>query len=131
MRYLSRMLAGLALVGALGLGACGTAQTDKFVAAVQNFGRGLAAVDQTVKQVNAVLYSQCTDLVATAGAINDLSGQCSKVAPYTSVANTYIDNFCQAPAAQSAGIATSLAVTARGVSAAKSTLAANKKACAT
>ena len=115
---------------ALGLGARSTAQTDKFIAGVQNFGRGLAAVDQAVKQINATVYAQCNALVTTASAINDIAGNCSKAATYTSVANSVITNYCQASGVQTAGIAQSIAVTASSVSAAKSTLAANKKACA-
>jgi len=122
--------AHIALVGAaLALGACSTAQTDRFVAGVQNFGRGLAAVDAAVKQVNATLYDQCDGLVTTAQAINDIAGSCSKASDYTSAANSIIVNYCQAQAVEQAGIAKSLAVTASGVNAAKSTLAANKKAC--
>lgn len=119
------------LLGAVLLvAACTTAQTDKFVASVSNFNRGLAAVDQTVKNVNASLYANCNSLVTVATAINDISGQCSKAAPYTSVANTVINNYCQSAAAQDAGIANSISITASSVSAAKSQLAANKKACA-
>lgn len=110
--------------------ACTTAQTDKFVASVSNFNRGLAAVDQTVKNVNASLYSNCNSLVTVATAINDISGQCSKAAPYTSTANAVILNYCQTSAAQDSGIANSVSITASSVSAAKSQLAVNKKACA-
>ncbi len=126
MRHLKIMLVGLALA----LAGCTTAQTDRFVAGVQNFGRGLAAVDATVKQVNATLYSQCTGLVTAAQAINDIAGSCSKASDYTSAANAIIMNYCQRQGVEEAGIATSLSVTASGVNAAKSTLAANKKACA-
>ena len=129
MRHLSRMLAGLVLVGVVVAG-CSTAQTDKFIAGVQNCGRGLAAVDTTVKQINATLYSQCDGLQTAAAAINDIAGSCSKAANYTSAANAILVNYCQAPAVAQNGIAKSLAVTASGVNAAKSTLAANKKACA-
>lgn len=121
----------LALAAVLGIAACTTAQTDKFVAGVANFNRGLSAVDQTVKNVNATLYANCESLVEVASAINDIAGQCNKVSPYTSVANSVVDNYCQTPAAQSAGIAKSIGVTASGVSAAKSQLSASKKACAT
>lgn len=123
-----RKLSLLALI--LTISACTTAQTDKFVSSVSNFNRGLAAVDQTVQNINSIIYANCNSLVTVANSINDLSGQCSKAAPYTSVANSIVDNYCQAPAVQSAGIAKSISVTASGVSAAKSQLAANKKACA-
>lgn len=116
---------------ALGLGGCSKAQTDNFINGIDNFNRGLAAVDASVKQINATLYAQCNDLVTIASSINDLSGQCSKASPYTSVANSVINNYCQSAAiAQNGGIAVSIGVTASGVSAAKSTLSANKKACA-
>lgn len=115
---------------AMALGACSTAQTDKLVAGLTNFNRGLAAVDQTVQQINATVYNQCNALVTTATAINDIAGNCSKASPYTSIANAVINNYCQAPGVQAAGIAQSISVTATSVSAAKSTLAANKKACA-
>ena len=115
----------------LALGACSTAQTDSFLGGLANFNRGLAAVDQTLANVNATLYAQCNSLVTVSSAINDLSGQCSKAAPYTSTANAVIQNYCQSSQlAANGGIAASIQVTATSVSAAKSTLAANKKACA-
>ena len=125
-----RLMTGLVLVGVIALAGCSTAQTDRFVAGVQNFGRGVAAVDATVKQVNATLYSQCAGIETAAKAINDIAGSCSKASDYTSAANAIITNYCQAQAVEQAGIAKSLAVTASGINAAKSTLAANKKACA-
>lgn len=119
--------AGLVLL----LCACSTAQTDKFVNGLTNFGRGLAAVDATVKQVNATIYGNCNSLVTVATSINEIAGSCAKASPYTSVANAVINNYCQAPMIeQNGGIATSIAVTASSVTAAKNTLAANKKACA-
>lgn len=108
---------------------CTTAQTDNFVSSLSNFNRGLAAVDQTVQNVNATLYANCNSMVTVATSINDLAGQCSKVASYTSTANAVINGYCQSSAAQNAGIATSISITAANVSAAKSVLAANKKAC--
>lgn len=129
MRHFSRMLAGLALVGVVVAG-CSTAQTDKFVGGLANFNRGLAAVDESVQKINATVYAQCGALVTTAGAINDIAGNCSKASNYTSVANSVILNYCQAQGVQQAGITQSIAVTASSVNAAKSTLAANKKACA-
>lgn len=120
----------LTALAALTLGACSTAQTDKFVAGLTNFNRGLAAVDQTVKNVNASLYANCTSLVTVATSINDIAGTCSKAAPYTSTANAVINNYCQSAAAQDAGIAKSVSITASSVSAAKSQLSASKKACA-
>ena len=41
------------------LAACTAAQTDKFIDGVQNFTRGLAAVDSAVKDVNTTLYANC------------------------------------------------------------------------
>lgn len=111
------------------LAACTTAQTDKLVSGLTNFNRGLAAVDETVKNINTTIYAQCGALVTTATAINDIAGNCSKASDYTSVANAVIANYCQAAGVQSAGIAQSISVTASSVSAAKSTLSANKKAC--
>lgn len=128
MKLVRLALAAAAL--ALTVAACTTAQTDKFVAGIGNFNRGLAAVDQTVQNINASLYANCNNLVTTASAINDIAGQCSKVSPYTSVANAVINNYCQSTAAQNAGIATSVSITASSVSAAKSQLSASKKACA-
>ena len=124
-----RILGAVGLL-ALTLTACSTAQTDSFISKLTNFNRGLAAVDQTVQQINATVYAQCGALVTTATAINDIAGNCSKASPYTSVANAVILNYCQASGVQSAGIAQSISVTASSVSAAKSTLSANKKACA-
>lgn len=115
---------------ALSLGACSSQQTDTFISKLANFNRGLAAVDQTVQQINGTIYAQCNALVTTAKAINDIAGNCAKASPYTSVANSVITSYCQAQGVQNAGIAQSIAVTAASVSAAKSTLAANKKACA-
>lgn len=130
-----RILIGLqysacAALVALSIAGCSTASTDRLIASVDNFTRGLAAVDSAVKQVNATLYAQCDGLQTTAQAINDIAGSCSKASDYTSAANAIIINYCQKPAVEKAGIAKSLAVTASSVSAAKSTLAANKKACA-
>lgn len=125
-----KFMTTIVMLGAMVLGACSTAQTDKFVGNLANFNRGLAAVDESVKQINATVYAQCGALVATATAINDIAGDCAKASPYTSVANAVINNYCQAAGVQSAGIAQSIAVTASSVNAAKSTLAANKKACA-
>lgn len=129
MKSLSRVLTSPTVFVALALGACSTAQTDKFIGGLTNFQRGLAAVDQTVQQINGTVYSQCNALVTTATAINDIAGDCSKASLYTSVANAVINNYCQAAGVQQAGIAQSIAVTASSVNAAKSTLAANKKAC--
>lgn len=134
MRLSPRLLARLQIVGVLGLvaygaAACSTAQTDRFVAGVDNFTRGLAAVDEAVKKVNASLYAQCSGLVTAAQAINDIAGSCSKASNYTSVANVVIVTYCQTSGVEQNGVAKSLAVTASGVNAAKSTLAANKKAC--
>lgn len=124
---IAMLLLGVGLIGA----SCTKAQTDSFVDKVSNFNRGVAAVDDSLKKVNATLYAQCSDLVTIAGSINDLSGQCSKAAPYTSVANAVINNYCQSAAVQqNGGIAVSIGVTAKSVSAAKSTLSANKAACA-
>lgn len=114
---------------ALALGACSTAQTDNLISGLANFNRGLTAVDETVKSINATVYAQCGTLVSTAAAINDIAGDCSKASNYTSVANAVINSYCQAAGVQSAGIAQSISVTASSVSAAKSTLSANKKAC--
>lgn len=129
MKHFARSLL-LAAALALTVAACTTAQTDNFVASVSNFNRGLAAVDQTVQRINATLYANCNSMVTVASSINDLAGQCSKAAPYTSTANAVINGYCQSSAAQNAGIATSVSITAANVSAAKSVLAANKKACA-
>lgn len=130
MKHFARFaVLGLLTASAIAMAACSSSQTDKFVSGLTNFGRGLAAVDTTVKQINATVYSQCAGLVATAQSINDLAGQCSKAAPYTSTANAIIDNYCQAQGVADNGIAASISVTAKGVSAAKSTLAANKTAC--
>jgi Mrp family chromosome partitioning ATPase len=121
----------VALIVTVALAGCTSAQTDRLVAGLVNFNRGLAAVDQTIKQINTTLYGQCTGYVEIASSINDLAGQCSKAASYTTVANAVILNYCQTEAiAQNGGIAASIAVTAKNVSAAKSTLAANKAACA-
>lgn len=119
---------GVAVI-AMALGACSTAQTDKFIAGLTNFNRGLAAVDASVQQVNATLYKNCTDFVLVASSINDIAGQCSKASNYTSVANTVILGYCQTSGVSQAGIATSIAVTAKSISAAKSTLSANKVVC--
>ena len=126
-----RILAISAMIGVTALlGACSTASTDKFVAGVDNFVRGLKAVDEGVKQVNATIYSNCKGLVTSAAAINEIAGSCSRASDYTSVANAVIGTYCQRPGVEQAGIAQSLAVTASSVTAAKNTLAANKKACA-
>jgi Mrp family chromosome partitioning ATPase len=128
MKHLSKIIVFL---GALALGACSTSSTDKFVAGLTNFNRGLSAVDQTLKNVNATLYDNCTSFVTVAQAINDISGQCSKAAPYTSAANAVIDTYCSSSQlASNGGIAASIKVTADSIKVAKSTLAANKAACA-
>lgn len=125
-----RLIAPWVIVGmAIALGACSTPATDKLVAGVDNFVRGLKAVDAGVKQVNATIYSNCNELRTMAGAINEIAGSCSKASDYTSVANVVIANYCQRPTVEQAGIAQSLAITASSVTAAKNTLAANKKAC--
>lgn len=119
------------LLTVVALGACTAAQTDKFVAGLTNFNRGLVAVDETIKNVNSTLYKNCTSFVSVAQAIDDLSGQCSKASPYTSVANSVITTYCQASQLETnGGITASIQVTASSISQAKNTLAANKKACA-
>lgn len=125
-----RIVAVFTVIAIAGLvGACSTAATDKLVAGVDNFVRGLKAVDEGVKQVNATIYSNCQGLVTSAAAINEIAGSCSRASDYTSVANAVIGTYCQRPGVEQAGIAQSLAVTASSVTAAKNTLAANKKAC--
>lgn len=115
----------------MALGGCSTAQTDSFLGSLANFNRGLAAVDTTLASINSTLYANCTSMVTVASAINDIASQCSKASPYTSVANTVINNYCQSSQlATNGGIAASVGVTASSVSAAKNTLAANKRACA-
>lgn len=113
------------------LGACSTAQTDKFIGGLTNFQRGVAAVDETLKTVNTTLYNNCVTFQTVASSIDDIAGSCSKAAPYTSTANAVINGYCQSSQlASNGGIANSIAVTASSISAAKSTLTANKKACA-
>ena len=98
---------------------------------MQNFTRGLAAVDSAVKDVNTTLYANCNAYVSVAQSINDIAGQCSKAAPYTTTANVVINRYCSASElANNGGIAASIKVTASAISTAKSTLAANKQACA-
>ncbi|MBS0369015.1 MAG: hypothetical protein JSS57_07435 [Proteobacteria bacterium] len=112
------------------LAACSTAQTDRFIEGVKNFARGISAVDDALKDVNATLYSNCSNIVDVAGAINDIAGQCSKAAPYTSTANAVIDKYCQASQlSTNGGIAASIKVTAASYNAAKATLAQNKQVC--
>ena len=112
------------------LAACSGAQTDKFIDGVQNFTRGVAAVDQAMKDVNATLYQNCASIASVATSINEIAGQCSKAAPYTSTANAVINKYCQtSELSTNGGIAASIKVTAASVSAAKSTLSANKQAC--
>lgn len=124
------MLAVALLVAAI-LAGCSAAQTDKFISGLTNFNRGVAAVDESLKQVNATLYGNCTSFVAVAQSINDLAGQCSKASPYTSVANDVIQKYCQSSQLSSnGGIVASIDVTVKSISQAKSTLAANKAACA-
>ncbi len=120
----------IAALAGLVVAACSNTQLDKFNSGVANFVSAIHTVDSALKDINATVYSNCNSLVSTAKAINDLSGQCSKAAPYTSVANEVIDNYCQSDAAQNAGIAKSISITASSVSAAKSKLASNKTACA-
>lgn len=120
----------LVAASAVLLVACSGAQTDKFIDGVQNFTRGVAAVDQAMKDVNATLYSNCASFASVAESINDIAGQCSKAAPYTSTANAVINKYCStAEISTNGGIAASIQVTASAVSTAKSVLAANKKAC--
>lgn len=131
MKHFAKIAAlGLGAIALLAVAACSTSQTDNFIAGLSNFSRGLSAVDQTVKDVNATLYANCSSLVSVASSINDIAGQCSKASTYTSVANSVIDNYCQSAAAQTAGIATSISITASSVAAAKSQLTASKKSCA-
>lgn len=127
MKMILRAVTALTMLATLA--ACSTAQTDNLISGLANFNRGLAAVDETVKSINATVYAQCGTLVSTATAINDIAGDCSKASDYTSVANAVINSYCQASGVQSAGIAQSISVTASSVNAAKSTLSANKKAC--
>lgn len=129
MKHFRLAITAGALAAAFAVAACSASSTDKFIGGLTNFNRGLSAVDGTVQQINASLYSNCQTMVTVAGAINDLSGSCSKAAPYTSVANSVIDNYCQSAGVQNAGIAASLAITVSSVKTAKDTLAANKKAC--
>lgn len=117
---------GLALVVA----ACSDTQLAKFNSGVANFVSAVHTVDAALKDVNATLYANCETYVSVAKSINDVAGQCSKASTYTSVANTVIDSYCQTSAlADNGGIAASISVTATSISAAKSTLSANKKAC--
>lgn len=118
-------------IAAVALSACTTAQTDKFVAGLDNFNRGVAAVDASLQRVNSTLYANCTGMVSVASSINEIAAQCSRASPYTSVANAVINNYCQSnQLATNGGIAASVNVTASSLSAAKSTLAANRRACA-
>lgn len=118
------------LLAAAMVAGCSTAQTDNFVSGLSNFNRGVAAVDESLKQVNSTLYKNCTSFVSVAKAIDELSGKCSKASPYTSVANSVVTTYCQSSQLESnGGITASIQVTASSISQAKSTLDANKKAC--
>lgn len=126
-----RVFLAIAVTAALTVGACSDGDLLKFQHTIGNVVSAIHTVDSALKDVNATLYSNCGNLVSVASSINDLSGQCSKAAPYTSVANSVIDNYCQTAALQqNGGITASILVTAKSVSAAKRTLSANKAACA-
>lgn len=117
----------LIIIGALALAACSTAQTDKFVASVNNFNRGVEAVDASIAQVSATLYKNCTGMQAVAQAASDVAGTCSKAGGVLSAANSVIINFCQN--SNVVDISSAVVATAASVSAAKSQLSSVKAAC--
>lgn len=124
-------LMAVAVSATLLVGGCSDGQLARFTSGVKNLVAGVHVVDEALKDVNATIYSNCQDLVATANAINDLTGQCSAAAPYTSTANAIVDQYCQSSEiAANGGIAKTSSIVAKSVSAAKSTLTANKAACA-
>ena len=118
----------LLLALALAITACTDAQTNKFIAGITNFQRGVAAVDDAIAQVSATLYKNCKAAQSVGQAASDITGSCAKASPVVDSVNTVINNYCQRD--QVTDIASAIAVTATSVSAVKSQLSAAKKACA-
>lgn len=131
MKQLFRSVATAAFVlAALALGACSDTQLASFNSGVANFVSAIHTVDAALKDVNSTLYSNCNAYVSVAQSINDVAGSCSKASPYTSVANAVIDKYCKSSElATNGGIGTSINYVASSISAAKSTLNANKQMC--
>lgn len=121
-------LALIALAIPVGLVACSTAQTDRFVAGVTNFNRGVAAVDAAVAQTSQTLYKNCTNLQAVGHGAVDIIGSCNKASPVVAAVNDVIMGYCLA--APASGIASAIATTASTVNSTKSQLASAKQACA-
>lgn len=108
------------------LAACSTATTDRFVSGVQNFVRGVEAVDEAAVKVNATILKNCRTIQATAQAASDIAGSCSKASSVVTVGNEMIRAYCQAAPGDIASTATAVS---SGVSTTKYALAAAKKEC--
>ena len=110
------------------LAACSTAQTDLFVARVENFSRGVAAVDVALERVSASLYKHCKNIQAVAQAADDITGTCAKASSVVTAANAIINGYCQREVVTD--ISSAVQATAATVASTKSQLSAAKAACA-
>lgn len=112
----------------LTIAGCTAAQTDRFVASVGNFNRGVAAVDASIGALSATLYSNCKNLQSVGQAAVDVTGTCNKASPVVNAVNDVINGYCQS--SQVTNISSAVATTANTITATKSQLSAAKQACA-
>lgn len=117
-----------AALSAVGIAACSTSGTDRFISRVTNFNRGVAAVDAAIAQTSQTLYKNCTNLQAVGQAAVDVTGSCNKASPVVDTVNDVIVGYCSA--APASGIATAISTTASTVNLTKTQLASAKQACA-
>lgn len=107
---------------------CTTAQTDKFVSGLNNFNRGVAAVDETIKAISATLYANCKSIQAISQTASDISGQCSKAGSVLSAGNTAINSMCQS--SQVVDITSTVVASGAAYKSVKTQLASAKASCA-
>lgn len=111
----------------LATASCTTAQTDQFVTSLNNFNRGVAAVDETIKAISTTLYNNCVSIQAISQTASDISGQCSKAGAVLTAGNTAINSLCQS--AQVVDITSTVVASGAAYKAVKTQLASAKASC--
>ncbi len=106
---------------------CSTAQTDRLVNSLNNFNRGVAAVDETIRTISATLYAQCNNIHTISQTASDISGQCSRAGAVLSAGNSAINSLCQRD--QVVNITSSIVAAGEAYKSVKSQLASAKAAC--
>jgi hypothetical protein len=109
------------------LAGCSTAQYDNFNNAVNNFVRGVRAVDNAVAKINKTLHKNCEEIQAIAAAAATLPSSCSKADLVVGSANAGLANYCQAN--NVSNVASAIVSTAAAVKAAKADYADAKASC--